>query len=101
MPRDSPPLLPNQKKRLGEIHLKALERESTARMAVLIVMIAYLSVVFINALSLAAVFWLNVARQSAVVPWTTLISLGLSSGGMGAGSLVFMVPLRYLFASGD
>ena len=62
-------------------------------------MLLYLFTVILNALSIVVVFWLYLLHigHFAQIPPEFLAAWAVGSGGLGAGTFIFKVPLAKLF----
>jgi hypothetical protein len=72
-------------------------REWRFQTAVYVVMFAYIFSVCLNAVGVSVLFFLNVAGVTSV-GFQYLATWAIGSGGLGAGSLIFRIPMRRLFS---
>ncbi len=82
--------------RLDQIRVRDANWESLARIGIYLLTLTYLFGVCINSVSLVVLVWLRV-RRSVDIPYSTLTGMSAGSAGLGAGSLAFRYPLKYLF----
>ncbi len=80
-----------------QLWLASLERAHRTQTIVYILMVAYLIGVTINSITVVIVLWLRLLG-GLDIPFDIIISMAIGSGGLGAGTLVFVIPLKRLFA---
>ena len=90
----------NQEERIDE-HMELQRRRDVqvlkVRTWVYFLMIIYIAVVCVNAMSVVIVFWLRTLGITGI-SYEILAAWAIGSGGLGAGSLVFRVPIKGLFS---
>ena len=61
----------------------------TFRSGIFALAFIYIGVVMLNAASVLVPFWGKALGSFPALDWTSLLGLAISTGGLGAGSLVF------------
>jgi hypothetical protein len=74
------------------------EQELRHRGRIYVLLFLYFAVVLLNSVSVLAAFWLKITHNIDI-PYQALAGWGVASGGLGAGSLVFRVPMHTLFSN--
>ena len=84
---------PLSSSRIDEIEI---QDQRLARKWIYVVLVLYLFSVVFFSISLGILLWLR-ALNKIDIPFDTLKGFMIGTGGLGAGSLIFLRPLRYLF----
>lgn len=82
--------------KFNELRGRKHDQVLKVRAWVYFLMIIYILVVCVNAMSIVIIFWLRTFGITSV-SYEILAAWAIGSGGLGAGSLIFRVPIKELF----
>jgi hypothetical protein len=82
----------------SDLYRRDHENRTKYRARIYALLVFYLVVVCLNALSIVIAFWLRVTNKIDI-SYEVLGAWAIGAGGLGAGSLAFNGVIKYLFES--